>query len=291
MNGFVCLLVASSLAQMAPPPMPQPPQRLAGAREVAIVESAAAVVSELAAIPIREIPPALIHDAQGVAVFPGVIKAGFLVGGQYGRGVLLVRTADGGWSNPIFLTITGGSLGWQIGIQATDLVLVFKGRNSVNRILEGKSKVKLGGDIAIAAGPIGRRAEAGTDLKLTAEVYSYSRSRGLFAGVSLEGAALLIDAPANEAFYWEKDITPAAIIQRPPTEVPQVAEVLKANLRQLSGPAPVMVAPPAAPTPPPGQPQLAPPILYPTTPEPPLAPMPRPVPGQQPLPPPPPPRN
>src|SRR5205085_11303913 len=134
-----------------------------------------------------------------VAIIPDVIKLGFVVGGQRGHGVVIIRQADGSWRAPMFVTITGGSIGWQVGAQATDFMLVFKTQKSVEGLLRGK--FTLGADAAIAAGPVGRRAVAATDAELKAEIYSYSRSRGLFAGVSLEGSALQVDDRANASYY------------------------------------------------------------------------------------------
>src|SRR5262249_49915713 len=158
-------------------------------------------VQALAAVPLKCIPPTLLQDAKGVAIIPHVLKASLLVGGRFGRGVVLVRQPDGTWSNPVFVTLAGGGIGWQLGIQSTDRVWVFKTSHSRDRILRGKGQLTLGGDVAVAAGPVGRQAEAATDGQLMAEIYSYSRSRGLFAGLSLEGAGMLADAEANEAFY------------------------------------------------------------------------------------------
>jgi lipid-binding SYLF domain-containing protein len=142
---------------------------------------------------------------------PGIIKAGFVVGGRFGRGVVIVRDEQGNWCPPIFITVTGGSVGWQIGAQSSDIVLVFKSRRSLDGILQGK-KFTLGGDAAVAAGPVGRQAEAGTDVQFQAEIYSYARSRGLFAGVSLEGTAILVDNKADAAFYGQPGVTPQDII-------------------------------------------------------------------------------
>ena len=173
---------------------------VAGGRESATVEASAEVVDALAAIPLKGIPPALFKDSQGVAIFPGVLKAGFLVGGRFGRGVILVREKDDSWSAPTFIRIRGGSFGFQIGAQSTDLILLFKTKDGVDRILKGKGKITLGADAAVAAGPIGRQAEAATDAQLKAEIYSYSRSRGLFAGLALEGAVLMVDAAATDEY-------------------------------------------------------------------------------------------
>jgi lipid-binding SYLF domain-containing protein len=210
----------------------------AGGKELRTMESAAAVVGAFSAIPLQGIPPAMLRDATGVAVIPHVVKAGFLIGGRYGEGVVLPRKPDGGWGDPVFVSLTGGGFGLQAGIQSTDVVLVFKTRNSLNRVLRGGGKLTLGGDAAIAAGPVGRQAAAATDGELKAEIYSWSRSRGLFAGVSLEGAVLLADAVANAAFSF-----------RGPEEA-AAAERLKLQLERLSGPAVPVVVPVPAPPPP-----------------------------------------
>lgn len=238
----------------------------AGGREARTLESAVEVLDDLSRIPGRCIPPALLQEAQGVAVIPDVVKAGLVLGGRYGRGVLLVRQADGTWSNPIFLSLTGGGVGWQIGVQSTDLVLVFQTRNGLDRVLKGKSKLTLGADLAIAAGPLGRQAEAATDAQLKSEILSYSRSRGLFAGVSLEGAALVIDFDANEALYRVRGGSPQDVLRVQGVPLPAAVVNLQAELARLSSaapptvatPAPAVVPPPEAPAPPPPPPQLGP---------------------------------
>lgn len=163
------------------------------------VNQAIAVMDKIMEIPESAIPPSLLANAYGIAIIPGVIKGAFIVGGRYGEGVLLVRNQGGGWSNPTFLSIGGGSFGWQIGGQSTDVILVFKSRRSVDDIKKGK--FTLGADAAVAAGPVGRRAEGATDVTLKAEILSYSRSRGFFAGVSLEGSVLNILWQENAAYY------------------------------------------------------------------------------------------
>jgi lipid-binding SYLF domain-containing protein len=170
-------------------------------REARTLEAAAEVIRDLNALQLRGIPVALLRDAKGVAIIPGMVKAGFLIDGRIGRGVVLGRQPDGTWGNPVFVTLAGVGIGWQAGVASTDVVLVFKTTRSVDRILRGKDKLTLGGDVAVAVGPLGREAEAATDARLRAEIYSYSRSRGLFAGVSVEGAALCVDGRANAAFY------------------------------------------------------------------------------------------
>lgn len=229
MNRPIALLFVASLVVT----IPSAGSVRAGSRETATVESATAVLEELSAIPLKCIPPSLLQDAQGVAVIPDVIKAGFVLGGRHGRGVLLVRQPDGWWGNPIFVSITGGSIGWQIGVQSTDVVLVFKTRNGLDRIMKGKGKLTLGADVGVAAGPVGRQAEAGTDGQLKSEIFSYSRSRGLFAGVSLEGAGLLIEHDANDAFYRVPNLKVEQIVTLRGVAAPEV-ERLKAQLLRMS---------------------------------------------------------
>lgn len=230
--------------------------------ETATVEAATEVLQSMAALPLRCIPPALLQDAQGVAIIPNVLKAGFVFGGRFGRGVILTREPDGSWSCPVFITLAGGGVGWQIGVQSTDLVLVFKTRNGLNRILEGKSKLTLGADVAVAAGPVGRQAAAATDAQLKAEIFSYSRSRGLFAGLSLEGAGILMDYDSNEAFYQLRGGNPADVLANRIPVVPAAAVNLKAQLDAMTrvavAPAavPVAVPVPAPPLPPPPPPPV-----------------------------------
>lgn len=168
-------------------------------REVVIVDTASQVLHEIMAVPARAIPESLLADAQGIAIVPDLLKGGFVVGVRHGRGVVVVRDQNGQWKAPTFITITGGSVGWQIGVQAADLVLVFKTKTSVDSLMRGKFTI--GGGVAAAAGPVGRQAEAGTDARLRAEIFSYSRSRGLFAGVALDGSVIQVDTRANAAYY------------------------------------------------------------------------------------------
>jgi lipid-binding SYLF domain-containing protein len=178
------------------------------------LQTSSDVLAAIQAIPARGIPAALLADAQGIAIIPDVIKAGFVLGGRHGHGVVFSRNADGTWGPPAFIAITGASLGLQAGVQSTDVVLVFKTRKSLGRILQGKGKLTLGADAAIAAGPIGRQAAAGTDGMLRAEIFSYSRSRGLFAGVSFDGAALVYDDDANRAFAQNQSPPMLALVEK-----------------------------------------------------------------------------
>jgi len=160
--------------------------------------AAGAVLQEIQSIPEAGIPPQLFRDAFGIAVIPGLIKAGFIVGARYGRGVLAANRGEY-WSPPVFVILEGASFGFQIGAESTDIILVFKTERSLQYFRDGK--FTLGADMAVAAGPVGRHAEAATDLEMRAEIYAYCRSRGLFGGVAVEGAALAVDNEANAAFY------------------------------------------------------------------------------------------
>lgn len=193
----VLVLVAAERASAAPPPE----QRL---------QNATRVLDEIMQSPDRAVPRRLLEDAYAIAVIPDVVKAGLLIGGRRGRGVVSVRTPDGTWSHPSFLTLTGGSIGFQAGVQSTDVILVFRSARGVDSIVNGK--FTLGADAAVAAGPVGRNAQASTDADLRAEIYSYSRSRGLFAGVALDGAVLSIDHRANQSSYG-RNITPRAVFE------------------------------------------------------------------------------
>jgi SH3 domain-containing YSC84-like protein 1 len=202
------------------------------------IHSSHEVLQQFQQLQIPQIPESLLADVHGVAIIPDVIKLGFVVGGQRGHGVVIIRQPDGSWRAPLFVTITGGSIGWQVGAQATDFVLVFKTPKSVEGLLRGK--FTLGADAAIAAGPVGRRAGAATDTELRAEIYSYSRSRGLFAGVSLEGSALQVDDAANASYYG-----PASPVSGQPA-IPPSALRLVEIIAGLSGRATIPVVPAAA---------------------------------------------
>lgn len=204
----------------------------AQSKQATKVEVATEVLTEIMAIPEKAIPPSLLHNAYGVAVIPGVLKASFVVGGRYGWGVLAVRSKEAGWSNLCFVSLAGGSVGYQIGAQSTDIILVFKSSRSIDGIMRGK--YTLGADAAVAAGPVGRQAGAATDVEFKAEIYSYSRSRGLFAGVSFEGAALQIDHNSNVAFYGKQGITPGDIFAGKGIEVPARANEFKQVLTKYT---------------------------------------------------------
>lgn len=157
------------------------------------------VLRQIMQIPDRSIPLDLLHDASCIATIPNVVRAGLVFGVRYGKGLVSCRTAGGLWSNPSFITIAGGSWGAQIGIETIDLVLVFVGPNSAERFT--RNNFTLGADASVAAGPLGRDAQAGTDYKLNSEIYSYSRTRGLFAGLVIEGSKIEAQAEDNAIVY------------------------------------------------------------------------------------------
>jgi len=188
------------------------------------------VLKEITSIPETGIPPALLSNASGIVIVPDAIKVGLFVGGKYGTGILMVHKSDGTWSNPSFVSLVGGSFGWQIGAQATDLILIFKSTRSIEGIKKGKFTI--GADASVAAGPVGRSASASTDVLFKAEILSYSRSRGVFAGVSLEGAALQIDDEKNGYFYGKPGISANDIFTGPPASPSATIWKIKALLTE-----------------------------------------------------------
>ena len=203
------LVVVASLAFLHSPVAAQM-QMSGGQAELQTVNSARETLDEFGGLAIESIPPTMFARAEGVAIFPDMIKGGFILGVNFGRGVLMVRRPDRTWSPPVMVTMGGGSLGFQAGVQSADIVLVFATPRSLNGILNGQ-KVTLGADASVALGPIGRQANAGTDAKLGAEIYSYARSRGLFLGVSINGADLSVDNNANSMLYGRFGVTPADV--------------------------------------------------------------------------------
>jgi SH3 domain-containing YSC84-like protein 1 len=201
-------------------------------KETDRVRNAGKVAKEIMDIP-DDIPQDLINKADCVIVLPSVLKAAFIVGASYGRGVMSCRTGEnfrGPWSAPSMMALEGGSFGFQIGGQATDFVLLIMNERGAGAILS--SKVKLGADASAAAGPVGRTAAAATDVTLRAEVLTYSRSRGLFAGVSLEGSTLRPDNDANERLYGKKVEAKAIVFRK--VSIPPSARLLIATLTKHS---------------------------------------------------------
>jgi lipid-binding SYLF domain-containing protein len=203
----------------------------AGDDEMARAANAVRVLNEVMQAPDKAIPHDLLQNAYAIAVIPDVIKAGFVVGGRHGEGLVSVKTPEGVWSNPSFISLTGGSVGFQAGVSSTDVVLVFRTRRGVDSIVHGK--FTLGADASAAAGPVGRSAQASTDAQLKAEIYSYSRARGLFAGVALDGSALTIDNDANQIVYGD-GITPRRIFEGGVGKVPDAVVDFRDRLEEYT---------------------------------------------------------
>ncbi|ASU33487.1 lipid-binding SYLF domain-containing protein [Mucilaginibacter xinganensis] len=199
-----------------------------GSKETERVHAASNVLKDFGKMK-ESIPHDLISECQGVVIIPKLINAGFVVGGKRGRGVAMVKMDDGKWSDPVFVTLTGGSIGAQIGVQSVDLVLMFRHKGVLAKVKNGDFTV--GGDASAAAGPVGRSTSANTDYKLDAEIYSYSRSRGLFAGISINGSNLAIDKTANARFYGN-DLTSKEIFDTAKSDK-EAVKTLKASLNAL----------------------------------------------------------
>ena len=191
---------------------------------------AATVLEEVLSAPDKGVPQAIIEKAQAIVVIPSTVKGALIIGAQRGKGVMSVKSANG-WSAPAFVTLTGGSVGFQIGGQATDIVLVVVNERGIENLAQ--NTFKIGGDASVAAGPVGREATASTDYKLEAQILSYSRSRGLFAGVSLAGSTIRADRNANEKIYGVGYSTRNIVVERkvePTTAAEPWLKVLKARM-------------------------------------------------------------
>ncbi len=191
MRRVAALLVVSLVGTISPTAQSDEAQR---------ISEAITVLSEIMRADDQSVPRGIMQKAEGIAIFPSLLKGGFIVGGQRGRGILSARDPKtGAWSSPAFLTITGGSFGAQIGAQAVDLIFVIQNRRGLEQLVG--NQFKLGADASVAAGPIGRDASASTDVQMRAQILSYSRTRGLFAGVTLNGATIRQDRDANDRLY------------------------------------------------------------------------------------------
>jgi SH3 domain-containing YSC84-like protein 1 len=201
--GILALLLPASTRVLAQAPA------FANAPEQEVI-AATNVLIQTNSMP-SGIPQSLMAEAQGIAIVPNMVRGAFVIGVQHGRGVLLTRGPQGAWQPPRMIQITGGSIGYQIGVQSTDLILVFRTPQSVANLMKGTLKV--GVDASAAAGPVGRQGSAATDLKLQAEILSYSRARGAFLGVSIDGSAISLDPAADQAYYQPPGTVPASAVQ------------------------------------------------------------------------------
>ena len=233
-NSKYAIILMASLALLS---MAMPPRSLAtpanDQKENNRIRNSGTVLKEVLNVP-DDIPRDLLAKARCVIVLPSVLKAAFVAGADYGRGIMTCRTGKdftGSWGAPTMMALEGGSFGFQIGGEATDFVILVMNNRGAESLLH--SKVKLGADAAIAAGPKGRELEADTDVTMRAEMFSYSRSRGVFAGVSLEGTTLRPDNDANRRLYG-KNVSAIEIIKESKVEAPESAHTLIATLQQAS---------------------------------------------------------
>jgi len=238
--SVAALAPASSIAQAAP---------IAAPAEEARALLAVDVLNEMQALPELRIPDALLRRAQGIAIVPDMARGALLIGGRGGKGVLLVRNADGQWSNPAFITVGGISFGWQFGVQTVDVVLVFTTRESIEGVTGGK--LTLGADASIAVGPLGRQASGATDTTFTSEVYAYSRAKGLFAGIALDGGVVAMDRKANARFYQKPGVLASEILAPSAPQPPFSGQRVTIAVSKLTE---------QARNPPPPRPSLAPPM-------------------------------
>ena len=199
------------------------------------VQAASEVLKEMLNAPAKGIPLSMLEEAEGVVIIPEVIKVGFVIGVQRGEGVALIRDQNRVWQLPKFVTITAGSVGWQVGAESSDFVLVFKTRKGVDGLMSGKFTI--GADANAAVGPVGRQIGAATDAKLSAEIYTYSRSRGLFAGVSLAGSSLDIDPRAETAYYGSFPGQPVARVPESAAQLLSLLTSISNGEQQLAQPA------------------------------------------------------
>ncbi len=241
----------------------------AGAREEGRLLVATEVLEEVQAMPDSRLPDALLARAYGIAVIPDVTKVAFIFGGRHGNGVLVVRDKlNAPWSNPVFISLTGGSWGFQAGAQSSDIILVFTTRTGVEGIAGGK--LTLGADASVATGPVGRQGSAATDLNFNAEIYSYARTRGLFGGIALDGSVIAIDRSANSALYGKNGVTATDIFSGQAPAAPATAQRFLERLATAtrtsvrSSPEPQADLPAANAVPPPAPtPSADPPRTYP----------------------------
>ena len=194
------------------------------------LDSATTVLHEIMGAPDKGIPEEVLEHAKCIAVVPHMVKGGFVFGGKGGKGVATCRTANG-WSSPAFITISGGSWGLQIGVQAVDLVMIIQNERGMQKLLE--SNFQLGADASAAAGPVGRHASAGTDWKMDTEILTYSRAKGVFAGLTLEGASIRQDSDSRHAMYGNKVTTRALLLGKVPA--PSAAHPFLAEIRGAKG--------------------------------------------------------
>ena len=223
-TGLICCMALTAITSMA---------SAASSDQEAKIDEILEVLQRFSSIPERAIPQKLLQDAEGIAIIPSVVKVGVVIGGRYGKGVIMLRTADKQLSMPLFMSLRGGSAGWQIGARAIDILLVFKHKRELDILLQGG--INLGGDTAVAAGPVGLDASA-NDTQLSADVYSYSQSNGMFVGVALDEVSLIVEEQDNSGYYGQEMISPEQIMAGEGVDAPpSAAELINATDEFIKG--------------------------------------------------------
>jgi lipid-binding SYLF domain-containing protein len=235
-SRFVAATIAACL--MLGTPMwsatQEPKQTKENSEEVELVQKSMEVLRDLTKVPEDGIPRELLARAEGIVVIPSLVKGGFIVGGKHGKGLISAKSASGEWSAPAVVKMTGGSIGWQIGVESVDLVLLVMNKKGIDQMLQ--DKFQIGGDLSVAAGPVGRNAAAATNAQANAGLLAYSRAKGLFAGATLEGSALHADGDDNEALYG-REIGVKEIVQdsAPNAKAPAIVGTWRSTMKSLAG--------------------------------------------------------
>ena len=235
-SRFVAAAVAACLVLGTPmlAATQESKQAKSNSDEVELVQKSVEVLRDLTKVPEDGIPRELLARAEGIIVIPSLVKGGFIVGGKHGKGVMSAKSSSGEWSPPAVVKMTGGSIGWQIGVESVDLVLLVMNKKGIEQMLQ--DKFQIGGDLSIAAGPVGRNAAAATNAQANAGILAYSRAKGLFAGATLEGSALHGDGDDNAALYGREISLKEIVVEGAPSaKAPAGIETWRSTLKALTG--------------------------------------------------------
>lgn len=232
-SRFIVATLAACL-MLGAPALPAYQDSKQASDEVELVQKSMQVLSDLTKVPEDGIPKELLERAEGIVVIPSLVKGGFIIGAKHGKGIISAKHSSGMWSPPAVVKMSGGSIGWQIGLESVDLVLLVMNRKGIEQLLQ--DKFTLGGELSVAAGPVGRNAQAGTNAQANAGILAYSRSKGLFAGATFEGAALHGDEDDNQALYGrEVSLKEIVLNNAPNTKAPSIVETWRTTLKSLMG--------------------------------------------------------
>ena len=236
-SRFIAATIAACLTLGVPALLAsqEPRQAKPASDEGALVQKSMEVLRDLTKVPEDGIPKELLERAEGIVVIPNLVKGGFIIGAKHGKGVLSAKnSATGAWSPPAVVKMSGGSIGWQIGVESVDLVLLVMNRKGIEQLLQ--DKFTLGGELSVAAGPVGRNAQASMNAQANAGILAYSRSKGLFAGATFEGAALHGDEDDNQSLYGREVSLKEVVLEGAPnTKAPAIVETWRTMLKNLMG--------------------------------------------------------